>query len=208
MLWIVLFLIALTFVRAGVFLAENHADPPSTKLRVAGEAIESFTIAVALVFLVIRPFMLQAFYIPSPSMLPTLQVNDRILVNKLSYRFGGPQRHDIVVFRAPEAAIGEQGIPEEEQDFVKRVIGLPGDTVEIRDGVTYVNGLVQSEPYTREPPSYDMPLRIVPEGRLFVMGDNRNHSNDSHRWGTLECSRVLGKAVFVFWPPSRIGFLH
>jgi len=161
------------------------------------------------VFLVIRPFVAQAFYIPSGSMQPTLREDDRIFVNKMSYRFGHPRRHDVVVFRAPDEALkGDQGSPGEDTDYVKRVIGLPNDVIEIHHGVTYVNGRAESEPFCAEKPFYDMPPFIVPEGRLFVMGDNRNHSNDSHRWGALEESRVIGKAAFIFWPPSRAGAIR
>jgi len=207
MLWIVLLLGALTCARMGLSIAEKNADPPDSRLRTVGEVMESFIIAIVIVFLVIRPFMVQAFYIPSRSMTPTLRENDRILVNKVSYRLREPGRHEVVVFRAPPEAC--EGEPDgEEKDFIKRVIGLPGDTVEIYGGVIYVNGIPEKEPYILEPPYYDLPPRVIPEGKLFVLGDNRNHSNDSHRWGELDRSRVIGQAVMIFWPPSRAGFIR
>ena len=203
---IVFGLIALTCVRAGFSVAEKRAPVPDQRLKTAGEVLESFIIAVVVVFLVVRPFMVQAFYIPSESMTPTLVENDRILVSKMSYRLGKPGRAEVVVFRAPKEALSEP-LDGEEKDFVKRIVGLPGDTVEIHGGITYVNGKPMKEPYTKEPVDYDLPPTMVPEGRYFVMGDNRNHSNDSHRWGTLEQDRVIGRAVMVFWPPSRAGFI-
>lgn len=203
---IVFGLIALTGVRAGFSVAELRAPLPDRRLKTAGEVLESFIIAVVVVFLVVRPFMVQAFYIPSESMMPTLVENDRILVSKLSYRLGKPGRAEVVVFRAPKEALSEPG-DGEEKDFVKRIVGLPGDVVEIHGGIAYINGKPIKEPYTREPIDYDLPPTVVPEGRFFVMGDNRNHSNDSHRWGTLEQDRVIGRAVMVFWPPSRAGII-
>jgi signal peptidase I len=194
-------------MRAGFSVAERRMATPDKKLKTAGEVLESFIIAVVVVFLVVRPFMVQAFYIPSESMTPTLVENDRILVSKLSYRLGKPGRHEIVVFRAPKEAVGEPS-DGEEKDFVKRIVGLPGDTVEIHDGKTFVNGKAEPAPFCSEPVNYDMPPTVVPDGRYFVMGDNRNHSNDSHRWGTLEQDRVIGRAVMVFWPLTRAGVLR
>src|SRR5206468_3167964 len=119
--------------------------------------------------------------------------DDRVFVNKLSYRFGQPSRHDVVVFRAPREALAAEhsdsspeSVSAEDTDYIKRVVGLPGDMVEIHHGILYVNGQPQTEPYCREHPYYDLPPYVVPEDKLFVMGDNRNHSNDSHRWGALD----------------------
>jgi signal peptidase I len=204
---IVFGLIALTCVRAGFSIAERRLALQGKRLKTAGEVLESFIIAVVVVFLVVRPFMVQAFYIPSESMTPTLVENDRILVSKLSYRMGAPGRHEVVVFRAPKQALSESS-DEEEKDFVKRIVGLPGDTIEIHNGKTYVNGKPEPASFCKEPVEYDMAPTVVPEGHYFVMGDNRNHSNDSHRWGTLEQERVIGRAVMVFWPPSRLGLIH
>jgi signal peptidase I len=207
MLWIVLFLITLTCVRFSLSIAEKRSEPPSPTLKATGETLEVAIIAFCVIFLVVRPFVAQAFYIPSLSMAPTLRENDRILVNKLSYRFGNIRRGEVLVFRAPnEASLDPEDA--EEKDFVKRVIGLPGDVIEIANGVTYVNGRAQREPYLRESMHYDLDAFTVPEGKLFVMGDNRNHSNDSHRWGALDRGRVIGRAVFVFWPPSRAGAIR
>jgi signal peptidase I len=296
------------------------------------EFVESALIAIVLVFLVIRPFVVQAFYIPSGSMHPTLLEQDRILVNKFVFRIRDPHRGEVVVFRAPPQA------SRDEKDFIKRVIGRPGDTIEVkpdtvmvdgkaavqminpdaagesgnfrheltrglvvtkdeqpevrpdqitlktpdgmvpviasssgtasfdgdrilvdgtergrlpsvnlahfgkgfegfgaepgvegtvvlngeepilivlkgtrlelRPGHVILNGKAQKEPYIAQPPRYEMSPFTVPAGQLFVMGDNRNDSNDSHAWGPLEHVRVIGKAMFIFWPPARIGLVR
>jgi signal peptidase I len=298
------------------------------------EFLESALVALVLVFLVIRPFVIQAFFIPSESMLPTLRPGDRMLVNKFLFRFREPRLGDIVVFRAPPTASPGDGV---EVDFIKRLIGRPGDTIEVipdtvmvdgkpaaqllareqafpspywrnapprgllvgksatiridgcvvreesdvrmvvspdpeiefRDGSVYVddtaqlhlgsaasyrshgdlapvggspelagtviyapqgdqpllvvvkgtsvslrrghvrvNGRVIPEPYVASPPRYVLPPVRVPPGHYFVMGDNRNDSNDSHAWGPLSGRRILGKAMFTFWPPDRVGFVQ
>jgi signal peptidase I len=205
MVTIVVILLVLTGARIGISNAEKAAPQPSSTagIRLLGETLEVAIIAICAVFLVIRPFCAQAFYIPSRSMTPTLQVNDRLIVNKLAYRFGRPQRNDVVVFRAPEKAVGELASTDE-KDFVKRVVGVSGDTVEVQGGITYVNGEAVKAPALAEAPAYDLAPFTVPKGKLFVLGDNRNHSNDSHRWGALDREHVIGKAVFIFWPPSRM----
>ncbi len=178
------------------------------------ELLDSGLIAFILVFLVIRPFVVQAFYIPSESMVPTLVPHDRILVNKFIYRLNEPQRGDIIVFDAPREALTGA----ERKDFVKRLIGLPGDLVEVKhaDGV-YINGRRLEEAPGVALPDYDWPRDNagrfgsepyrIPDGYYLVLGDNRPESNDSHSWGVLEAERVLGKAVVVFWPPTRIRLL-
>jgi len=184
------------------------------------ESLDSGLIAFLLVFLVIRPFVVQAFYIPSMSMERTLLTGDRILVNKFIYRLNPPRRGDIVVFEAPKQAVAGP----EKKDFVKRLIGLPGDSIQVSRGEgVYVNGRRLLEPPEVDLPDYDWPLDemanpsqhpyVVPEGSYFVLGDNRNISSDSHKWEDpetgrprpfLEASRVLGKAMVIFWPPTRI----
>jgi signal peptidase I len=185
------------------------------------ELLDSGLIAFVLVFLVIRPFVVQAFFIPSESMVPTLVPHDRILVNKFVYHLNPPRRGDIIVFDAPPQALYGNG----RKDFVKRLIGLPGDEIRINrgDGV-YVNGRRVEEPADIPRPDYDYPLDDlgapaarpyrVPDRCYFVLGDNRNTSNDSHKWSDpltgedrpeLEAGRVLGKAMVIFWPPARIG---
>jgi signal peptidase I len=152
----------------------------------------------------IQSFVARSYYIPSGSMLPTLQINDRLIVDKLSYRFANPVRGDIVVFDPP-AKLGFKDA------FIKRVIGLPGDRVEVKNGKVYVNDKVLSEKYTEESASYSWsstsltPDGIIPEGHYLVLGDNRNNSYDGHYWGFIPKDRIVGKAVVRFWPIDRAG---
>jgi signal peptidase I len=126
------------------------------------------------------------------SMRPTLQDGEYILVNKLAYKFNEPQRGDIIVFVFPVNP---------EEDLIKRIIGIPGDTVAVQDGVLTVNGAVVDEPYINAPPAYNGTWQ-VPEGNLFVLGDNRNDSRDSHQWGLLPMENVIGRSVMIYWPPE------
>jgi signal peptidase I len=257
--------------------------------RTISETCDTINFVLILAFLLIRPFVAQAFYIPSESMENTLLVRDRLIVDKLSYRFTPIQRHDVVVFEAPPEATTEHrdGI-----DFIKRLIGEGGDTIQVKEakltvdgevfsdsegrdahsylreklglslddaikffpdhvrinnnltvtpeqiaekigrsgakvtitpGQTILNGEVQNEPYTREDPSYNFPgengafpvdrlesngAYKIPEGHVFMMGDNRNRSADSHVWGPLEKRRIVGKARVVFWPLGRMGAIR
>ena len=124
------------------------------------------------------------------SMKPTLQPGEFILVNKIAYKVGQPQIGDIIVFHYPRNPT---------EDYIKRVIGLPGDTVNIQNGKVVVNGVTLDEPYIAAPPAYPGTW-TVPEGQLFVLGDNRNQSSDSHSWGFVPMNLVVGKALFVYWP--------
>lgn len=249
--------------------------------KAVAEIAESLALAIGLVFLLIRPFLVQAFYIPSASMVPTLRVNDRILVNKLIYRFREPRLGDVVVFKSPKSA------GHNEADYIKRVMGVPGDSVRVTAGYVlighipyyhddlrialapcrkeedecsvklqngkiyangrqvgcaqvaaamgkpgasvrvipgkvYVNGKPLNESYTSEDSDQPYPSELtpkkwigvdkdgsrvvkIPKGRLLVMGDNRNFSDDARRWGLLDRKRLEGKAMLIFWPLSRLG---
>ena len=125
------------------------------------------------------------------SMLPTLQNGEYVLVNRLAYRTSVPERGDIIVFVSPV----------DDQDLIKRVIGLPGDHLRVTDGQVYLNGQALDEPYIAAAPLYDNEW-TVSEGQLFVLGDNRNDSLDSHNWGLLPIENVIGKAVLIYWPPN------
>jgi signal peptidase I len=125
------------------------------------------------------------------SMVPTLQDGEYVLVSKLSYKLGEPQHGDIIVFKYPG---------EPPQDLIKRIIGLPGDSVQVISSVVYVNGQALSEPYIAAAPVYQGQWQ-VPEGFLFVLGDNRNDSSDSHSWGLLPKENVIGKSILIYWPP-------
>jgi signal peptidase I len=175
--------------------------------------------------LLIKSFLLQAFYIPSESMEPTLEVGDRVLVNKVVYRLHPPRRGDVVVFADPDPepapdrnpvsafwhwlteGLGVSTSPE--KDFIKRVIGLPGETVEVKRGEVFIDGQRIDEPYLgpiEDDDDYG-PVEVPPDS-LFVMGDNRPNSNDSRRGlGFIPYDKVIGKAFVVIWPPSRVGGL-
>lgn len=127
------------------------------------------------------------------SMNPSLENGEYILVNKLAYKIGEPARGDIVVFSFPL---------DPNQDLIKRVIGLPGETIIVQDGKVSVNGTLLEEPYIAAAPFYDGTW-VVNEGQLFVLGDNRNESKDSHEWGLLPIENVIGKAVLIYWPPPK-----
>jgi signal peptidase I len=156
-----------------------------------------------LVAIVIRTFVLQAFYIPSSSMEPTLKINDKVLVNKLSYKFHDINRGDIVVFERPPGETDPKI-----KDLIKRVIGLPGDSIEAHDGHVFVDGRLLKEPYL--PVGLEIkPLarQTVPSNSIFVMGDNRPASKDSTVFGPISKKLVVGRAFLRVWPLSAINFL-
>ncbi|MGF1523123.1 MAG: signal peptidase I [Leptolyngbyaceae cyanobacterium] len=167
------------------------------------EGLQTLGLSIVLA-LGIRAFVAEARYIPSGSMEPTLEINDRLVVEKVSYHFNPPERGDIVVFRPPESLFK----PGQRRDaFIKRIIGLPGDTVEIADGTVFVNDEALTEDYIKEQPLSDWGPETVPDGFYLVLGDNRNSSFDSRSWGFVAQEDIIGKAVVRFWPPSRVGGL-
>jgi signal peptidase I len=251
--------------------------------RTISETCDTVTFVLALAFLLIRPFVAQAFYIPSESMVPTLEIGDRLIVDKVSFRLHNPNRGDVLVFAAPPEATGSATL---EQDYIKRCIGLPGERVEVhgaklkigdevyespgddpnghtaqqtlRDklgiddkksvrfykdyvlvdkkekilpadiarqfgqpgakveltpGEVLIDGKPLDEPYINEDPGYNMTTipnqedNVIPPGHYFMMGDNRNHSADSHVWGKLAQWRIVGRGIVTFWPITRMGKL-
>ena len=168
-----------------------------------------------LVALLIRAFVLQAFYIPSESMEPTLHENDRIMVNKLSYRLHDVRRGDLVVFRRPPNMAAS-----EINDLIKRVIALPNETIELRGSDIYINDQKLTEPYLPEGtqtlnlgwvtgcanPSTERARCLIPPGHVFVMGDNRTHSSDGRVFGPIDEDLIVGRAFVRIWPPSKLGF--
>jgi signal peptidase I len=200
-------------------------------------------LAAGLIALFLVTFVIRTYYIPSVSMVPTLQVGDVLLVDEIAYRLHAPQPGDVAVFAPPVPAHGDE--------FVKRVIGTPGDTLRIADGVVYRNGVALHEPYVNQPPKYelriarygiyvdgnrldpraaDVPPKAawqspdrIPKGFYFMLGDNRNYSDDSHVWGfaqtegafaagplagSRERAGFAGRAFLVFWPFARLRTLH
>jgi signal peptidase I len=163
-------------------------------------------LVVALILaLLLRTFVAEPRFIPSDSMVPTLRVGDRLVIEKLSYHFHPPQRGDIVVFDPPEQ-LQRLGYGKD-QAFIKRVIGLPGQVVQVAGGRVIVDGQPLLEPYIAEPPDYTWGPQRVPRGEFFVMGDNRNNSNDSHIWGFLPQDRIIGHAWIRFWRLARFGWV-
>ncbi len=170
------------------------------KRRRAGVAELVFTafVAFVLVFGFVRPFVVEAYRIPTESMVPTLEVGDRVLASKFIYRFFESERGDIVVF---------DSVDEDDQTLIKRVVGVAGDEIQVQGGVLYVNDEAQEEPYLDDADqfrSYYGPM-VVPEGHIFVMGDNRGNSADSRVFGPLPLDNLKGEAFMRFWPVSKIS---
>lgn len=163
------------------------------------ETLETFVVAVGLALL-IRTTVAEARWIPSDSMLPTLEQGDRLIVEKISYRFDAPHRGDIVVFDPPQGSGFGGG-----NAFIKRIIGLPGETIAVAEGKVLIDGKPLQEDWNMEPSDYEMPPRLIPARHVFVMGDNRNNSADSHVWGALPIGNIIGRATLRFWPPHRLG---
>lgn len=171
----------------------------------------------------IKTFLVQPFWIPSESMLDTIHVNDRVMVNKLAFRLGEPERGDVVVFRDPGEPEIDESIPEAvirsvleavgvrtrgADDLIKRVIGLPGDTITISDDHVHVNGTTISEPYLEEDVRMpDAGPFEIGADEVFVMGDNREFSFDSRRFGNIKLDSLVGRAFVIIWPPANFGGL-
>jgi signal peptidase I len=167
-------------------------------MKILREVVITVLIAVA-VFACLR-LTVQSYTVVMSSMQPNFQDGECIMVNKLSYRSSGPQRGDVIIFDPPF---------DSEYPFIKRVIGLPGDTVEINDGKVSINGTpLEEDEYIAAQPNYTMSAQEVPENEYFVLGDNRNHSNDSHSGWTVPRDNIIGKAWFTYWPPSKLGVVE
>lgn len=164
-------------------------------------------LAIAIILsLLIRGYVAEPRFIPSDSMFPTLEIGDRLVIEKVSYHLHPPAQGDIIVFQPPEI-LQTQGYPKG-QAFIKRIIGLPGEKLNIQDGRVYINDQPIVEAYTAEPPNYSLYQPVmIPDHQYFVMGDNRNNSNDSHVWGFLPQENIIGRAFWRFWPLSKWGDL-
>ena len=181
-----------TEVQPEVQVPEEVQLPEQEKMnwgRFALDIIETLVLAVVL-FLGINTVSARV-RVDGFSMIPTLKDGEFVLVSKVNYRFGNVERGDIIVFHFPL---------DPNQELIKRVIGLPGDTINVQNGTVSVNGQILTEPYIAAAPAYSGTW-TVPDGQLFVLGDNRNDSSDSHSWGFLPHEKVVGKAVVIYWPP-------
>ena len=191
----------------------KNADPVSRHQNPWIETLQTIGLS-AILALGIRSFVAEARYIPSGSMLPTLQINDRLIIDKISYRLTNPARGDIIVFNPTaqlETEKDDDGKQKFNEAFIKRVIGLPGDKIDVKGGKVYINNKVITEKYLGEAPGYNWssteltPDGIVPPGNYLVLGDNRNNSYDSHYWGFVPTAKIVGKATVRFWPINRAG---
>jgi signal peptidase I len=215
---------------SGTRPASEPAVQPTPSLRWVRSVAEIpilVALAVAIV-VVVRFLFVQAFYIPSPSMVPQLEVQDKVVVSRLSYHLHSPRRGDIIVFPAPPGApretqaphggsaprrfvrfIGQRlGLTSTTDEFIKRVIALPGETVEGHDNHVYINGRLLLEPYLPAGTvTQDFRPQKVPPGQLWVMGDNRPNSDDSRYFGTIKESSIVGRAFLRLWPVTHLAFL-
>ena len=161
----------------------------------------SIVVIAFILAMILRTFVVEGRIIPSGSMLPTVQIQDRVMVNKFIYRFTEPQRGDVIVFAPPD-------VIKSEDDYLKRVIGLPGETVEMKDGNVYIDGNSLNEPYLDEAVDYAFGPVTVPDDSLLVLGDNRNSSFDSHLWNAwMTKDHLKGKAFLIYWPLNHITLL-
>jgi signal peptidase I len=187
---------------------------PAEKPDRVRSAVEWVAVIVGalVVALVVKTFLFQAFYIPSGSMEPTLEKGDRVLVNKVSYDLHDVNRGDVIVFELEPDEVGADGI----KDLIKRVIGLPGDVIETRDGVVYINDEPLEEPYLADGTTTGSPSdgqnpgierQTVPDGHVYVLGDNRSNSADSRYRGPIPIESIVGRAFILVWPPGDVGSL-
>ena len=161
-----------------------------------GEEIKDWVVSIVIAVvlaMIIRTFVVELYLVDGPSMRPTLQHAQRLVVNKFIYHFRAPEKGEVLIFRYPK---------DPSRDFIKRVIAVPGDTIEVKDGNVFVNGELQNEDYILSKCRGDYPKSTIPEGHIFVMGDNRNNSEDSRfpDVGFVPFDLIKGKAMLVFWP--------
>ena len=154
------------------------------------------TILIAVAIIAVIQASIQGYTVHYSCMLPNIEQGDWIMVSKASYLFSDPERGDVIVFWPPEDVASDR-------PFIKRVIALPGDIVEVKDGKVFINDIPIEEEYIKEPPRYTTSSELIPDGEYFVLGDNRNNSNDSHCWGTITHDDIIGKALFIYWPPEK-----
>jgi signal peptidase I len=161
------------------------------------EVVETVVFTL-LIYLLVRTFLFENYRVVGQSMVPTLQNNQFLVVSKLDYRLHAPRRGDIIVFRDPFNP---------ERKLIKRIIGLPGENLEVQDGQVFVDQGHLDEPYIANLGRYNQAPTPIPDGQYYVLGDNRNNSSDSHTWGLLARDKIVGKALLCYWPPEQWGLL-
>ena len=177
--------------------AESHPTANWDMVKSVLREVLETVVFTLIIFLLIQTFV-RNFRVVGTSMEPNLHNGQYLVIDKIGYKLGDPQRGDVVVFEPPMRP---------DEDYVKRVIGLPGEMVEIQRGQIFINGAPLEEPYVVRPGSYSMDARRVGENELFVLGDNRNSSSDSHSWGMLPENKLVGRAWLCYWPPTRWGVI-
>jgi signal peptidase I len=189
----------LNLINEGAEDNAEHTQPMKTGMSVFKFIFEILqTVILALILYFVIDSVVARVRVENISMLPTLESGEFLLVNKLAYRIGDYQQGDIIVFHYPKNP---------QDDYIKRIIGLPGDTVTVTQEEVYVNGNQMDEAYIAEPPGYDGEW-IVPPDSIFVLGDNRNQSSDSHSWGFVPLDDVVGKAIVIYWPLDELKILN
>jgi signal peptidase I len=169
---------------------------PAPQTRSALREVVETLVLTLLIYLLVRTFLFENYRVVGASMQPTLENGEFLAVNKLGYRLHEPQRGDIIVFQDPNAP---------GRKLIKRIIGLPGETVEMTNGAVLIDGQALPEPYLDDPGAYTRAPSVVPEDEYFVLGDNRNNSSDSRSWGMLPREDIVGKAWLTYWPPRMWG---
>ena len=155
------------------------------------------TILLAIVIVILLQTTVQKYGVVGYCMEPSLQDGQQLLINKVVYYFHEPERGDVIIMHPPPP-YSPKSTP-----FIKRIVSLPGDTIEVKNGAIYVNGSKLDEPYIKEPPIYKLQQKKIPENEYFVLGDNRNNADDSHIWGTVPRQNIIGKAWLSVWPPEK-----
>lgn len=191
---------------------ENFLDSIRSWLRSdeGREDIQTYTVSLVIALL-LRFLIIEPRYIPSLSMYPTFDVGDQLAVEKVTKRIRPFNRNEVVVFNPPESfreiMSSNYGVEtkKSKEALIKRIVAIEGDEVKVRNGKLLVNNVKQDEPFTAEDAAYEFGPVLVPPGKVLVLGDNRNHSLDGHIWGFLPKENVIGRAVFIYWPPWRIG---
>jgi signal peptidase I len=176
---------------------QTEEQPKAGTSSALREMVETILLTL-LIYVLVRTFLFENYRVVGHSMVPSLQDEQFLVVNKLGYRLHEPQRGDIIVFYDPRDA---------DRKLIKRIVGLPGEMVEIRNGQVFINETLINEPYIQSLGRYSEPPTLIPEGQFYVLGDNRSNSSDSHNWGTLPEDRIVGKALLSYWPPELWGML-